>query len=195
MARSRDFNVENVGELSMIEVSITDQMMENALLHAAKDKAIYGNHNNMGNIRTDKSRLIGALGEEVISSYFNTGLTNTRDFDIIINQQHVEIKSRSINVDTIKPYYECSIFKPSNGCNRYMFVFVHSSLMKAWIVGTCSKEEFDYKSYYSSAKIKGRKTEPVHHIKIKDLEEVDSWLTRLSRTVKEYGSMQRQEGL
>ena len=176
--RSRDSNVENVGELSMIEVSITDQMIKNARLHAMKDKAIYGNHNNIGNIRTEKTRLIGALGEEVISNYFNTDLTNTRDFDIIINQQYVEIKTNSINVDTIKPRFECNICKPSIGCDRYMFVFVHSSLMKAWIVGTCSKEEFDYKSYISSANIKGRKTVPVHHIKIKDLEEVESWLTR-----------------
>ena len=178
MARSRDSNVENVGELFMIEVCITDQMIKNARIHAAKDKAKHGNHNGISGIQSDKTRLIGALGEEVISNYFNTDLTNTRDFDIIINQQYVEIKTNSINVDTIKPRFECNICKPSIGCNRYMFVFVHSSLMKAWIVGTCSKEEFDYKSYISSANIKGRKTVPVHHIKIKDLEEVESWLTR-----------------
>ena len=162
----------------MIEVSITDQMIKNAKLHAMKDKAKHGNHYTIACNNSDKPRLIGALGEEVISNYFNTELTNTRDFDIIINQQRVEIKTNSINIDRIKPYFECNICKPSIGCDRYMFVFVHSSYSKAWIVGTCSKEEFDYKSYYSSAKIKGRESFACHHIKIKDLEEVESWLTR-----------------
>lgn len=193
MGRSRDSNVENVGELSMIEVEITEQMMKNAILHAASDKAKHGTHNTKLSIVSDNTRLIGALGEEVISSYFNTDLTNTRDYDIIINQQCVEIKTNSINIDKIKPYFECNIFKPSNGCDRYMFVFVHSSLMKAWIVGTCSKKEFNDKGYYFSSKIKGRKTISCYHIKIKDLEDVETWLSRLSRTVKDYGLMQRQE--
>ena len=162
----------------MIEVSITEQMIKNARLHAEKDKAKHGNHNGISGIQSDKTRLIGALGEEVISNYFNTDLTNTRDFDIIINQQYVEIKSQNINSGTPSPHFECNIIKPSIGCDRYMFVFVHSSLMKAWIVGTCSKEEFKYKSYYSSTKIKGGKNFSCHHIKIKDLEEVESWLTR-----------------
>jgi glycyl-tRNA synthetase (class II) len=176
MGRSRDINAENVGELSMIEVKITEQMLNNAMIHAANDKAKHGYHNTIVWNKSDTSRLIGSLGEEVISSYFNTELSNTTDYDIIINQQHVEIKTNSINVDTIKPYYECNIIKPSIGCDRYMFVFVHASLSKAWIVGTCSSEEFDLKSYYSSSKIKGRKSFPCHHIKIKDLEDVETWL-------------------
>ncbi len=195
MVRSRDINVENVGEHSMIEVKITEQMIKNATIHAMKDKAKHGIHNTRLNVVSDKSRLIGALGEEVISNYFNTDLTNTRDFDIILHQQYVEIKTNSINIDTIKPHYECNVFKPSTACNRYMFVFVHSSLSKAWIVGTCSKEEFDYKSYYSSAKIKGRKTISCHHIQIKDLEDVESWQSRLNRTVKVNGLMRRQADL
>ncbi|MCB5279911.1 MAG: hypothetical protein LHW59_10385 [Candidatus Cloacimonetes bacterium] len=176
----------------MIEVSITEQMIKNARIHAAKDHARYGYYKTVSDVFSYKARLIGALGEEVISDYFNTDLTNTRDFDIIINQQCVEIKSQIINSCKIKSHFECNIFKPSIGCDRYMFVFVHSSLTKAWIVGTCSKDEFDYKSYYSHPLIKGRKTVPNHHIKIQDLEEVESWLTRLSRTAKEFGLMQRQ---
>jgi hypothetical protein len=177
--RSRDFNAENVGELSMIEVRITEQMLNNARLHAMKDKAKHGiNNNTRLNVVSDKSRLTGSLGEEVISSYFNTDLTNTRDYDIIINQEHVEIKSQIINLGMPLPDFICKAFKPSIGCDRYMFVFVHSSLMKAWIVGTCSKEEFDYKSFYACPLIKGRKTIPAHFIIIKDLEEVESWLSR-----------------
>lgn len=195
MGRSRDINVENVGELSMIEVRITKEMLEKATLLAMKDKAKYGTHNTKLSIVSDKTRITGKLGEVVISSYFNTELSDRRDYDIILHQQYVEIKTNSINIDVIKPYYECNVFKPSTGCNRYMFVFVHSSLTKAWIVGTCSKEEFDYKSYYSPSKIKGRKTLSCYHIKIKDLEDVESWLSRLNRTVKDSGLMQRQAGL
>ena len=163
----------------MIEVSITDQMIKNATIHAMKDNARYGiNHNNIGNIKSDKTQIIGSLGEEVISSYFNIELTNANDYDIIINQERVEIKTNSINVEVIKPYYECNIFIPSIRFDRYMFVFVHSSLTKAWIVGTCSKDEFEYKSYISTANIKDKKTQPAHRIQIKDLEDVESWLSR-----------------
>lgn len=163
----------------MIEVRITKQMLDNAKIHAMKDKAKHGTHNTKLSMVSDKTRLIGALGEEVISSYFNTKLSNTRHFDIIINQEYVEIKSQNINVDVIKPHFDCMVVKPSIGCDRYMFVFVHSSLSKAWIVGTCSREEFNDKSYYSHpSNIKDRKTFPCHYIKLQDLEEVESWLTR-----------------
>jgi hypothetical protein len=192
MGRSRDINAENVGGHSMIEVRITNWMIEKAKRLAMKDKAKYGTRNTILDIVSDRTRLTGKLGEVVISCYFNTELSDRRDYDIILHQQYVEIKTNSINVDTIKPYYECNVFKPSAGCNRYIFVFVHSSHTKAWIVGTCSKEEFDYKSYYSFAKIKGRKPRRILHIKIKDLEDVVSWQSKFGRTAKGNGLMPRQ---
>ena len=216
MGRSRDINAENVGGHSMIEVcstdykiisveghymievSITEQMRKNALLHAMKDKARYGSYNAVRGIYSDKTRYIGSLGEEVISSYFNTKLEHLNDnvkYDIIIKQQRVEIKSQNINSGIPYPRFECNIFTPSKTCDRYMFVFIHSSHTKAWIVGTCSKEEFDYKSYISFAKIKGRKPHRTHHIKIKDLEDVISWQSKFGRTVKDNGLMPRQVGL
>lgn len=212
MVRSRDINVENVGGLSMIEicptdykiisvdghymieVRITEQMRENALLHAMKDKDKYGNYNTVFK-RTDKDRYIGSLGEEVVSSYFNIKLEHLKGndkYDIIIDQELVEIKSRNINKGLPHLDYECNIPSPSNICDRYIFVFVHSSYTKAWIVGTCTKDVFEDKSYIAYAKIKDRKTDLIHRIKIQDLEDVVSWQSKFGRTVKVNGLMPTQ---
>jgi hypothetical protein len=196
MGRSRDINAENVGGLSMIEVRITKWMYEKAKELAMIDKAKYGTHNTISEICSDNTRLRGKLGEIVISCYFNSELSDKDDYDIIINQERVEIKSRIINVDVIKPYYECNVFKPSTNFDRYMFVFVHSSHTKAWIVGTCSREEFDYKSYKNCpSSIKDKGTFSGYHIKIQDLEDVETWQSKFGRTVKAYGLMRRQADL
>ena len=193
--RSRDINVENVGGLSMIEVRITKWMLEKAIHLAMIDKERYGTRNTKSCMVSDNTRVTGKIGEVAISCYFNTELSDKEDYDIIINQEHVEIKSRSIKSGIPKSHYRCDVNKPSIEFDRYIFVFVHSSYTKAWIVGTCSKEEFDYKSYYACPLIKSRKTIPRYLIQIQDLEEVESWLTRLSRTVKVNGLMQRQADL
>jgi hypothetical protein len=192
MVRSRDTNAENVGGLSMIEVRITKWMYEKAKELAMIDKAKYGTRNTISEICSDNTRLIGKLGEVVISCYFNTELSDRRDYDIIINKERVEIKSQNINSGIPSPHYECNIFTPSIDFDRYMFVFIHSSYTKAWIVGTCSKDEFEDKSYIAYAKIKGRKPQRTHHIKIQDLEDVESWQSKFGRTAGAYGLMRRQ---
>jgi hypothetical protein len=187
MGRNRDINAENVGGHSMIEVRITNWMLEKAKRLAKKDKVKYGTRNTILSMVSDNTRLTGKLGEVVISCYFNTEIRDKREYDIIINQERVEIKSQNINKDMPEPDYLCKVTKPSNKFDRYMFVFVHSSHTKAWIVGTCSKEEFEYKSFYGCPLIKRRKSEdeyyyiqfqPHHYIQIKDLEDIESWLSR-----------------
>jgi hypothetical protein len=212
MVRSRDTNAENVGGLSMIEicpteykiisvdghymieVRITEQMREKALRHAMKDKDKYGNYNTIFE-RRDKDRFIGSLGEEVVSSYFNIKLEHLKGndkYDIIINQELVEVKSRNLDKGIPHPPYECNIPSPSNICDRYIFVVIHGSYTKGWIVGTCTREEFEDKSYIAYAKIKDRKTDLIHRIKIQDLEDVVSWQSKFGRTAGAYGLMRRQ---
>jgi hypothetical protein len=194
MVRSRDINAENVGGHSMIEVRITKWMYEEAKRLAMIDKAKYGTHNAILSIQTDNTRLTGKLGEIVISCYFNTKLSDKDDYDIIINQERVEIKSQSINCIP-EPDYLCSLIKPSIDFDRYIFVFVHSSYTKAWIVGTCSKDEFEYNKHYACRLFKGRKSFPSYLIYINELEDVESWQSKFGRTVKAYGLMRRQADL
>jgi hypothetical protein len=198
MVRSRDINAGNVGGLSMIEVRITKWMYEKAKELAMIDKAKYGTHNTIEDICTDDTRLIGKLGEVVTSCYFNTDIRDRRDYDVIINQERVEIKSRGVSRKP-KLDYLCKIYKPSIDFDRYIFVFVHSSYTKAWIVGTCSKDEFEYNKHYGCPLIIDWKTAPVYvHTDpcyfnlINELEDVESWQSKFGRTVKAYGLMPRQ---
>lgn len=214
MVRSRDINAENVGGLSMIEicptdhkiilvdghfmieVRITEQMRENALRHAMKDKRKYRDYKTKFRKNMDKSKYIGSLGEEVVSSYFNTKLEHLKGndkYDIIIDQEIVEVKSQNIEKGIPpRPRYELNIPTPSSVCDRYIFVMIHSSYTKGWIVGTCTREEFDNMRYYSPSRIKGMNTVPCYHVKIQDLEDVVSWQSRLGRIVKVNGLMRRQ---
>lgn len=178
----------------MIEVRITKWMLEEAKHLAMIDKLKYGTNNTILSIVSDRSRVLGKLAEVVISCYFNTELSDRDDYDIIINQECVEIKSQNINVMP-EPDYRCDVINPSIDFDRYMFVFIHNSLSKAWIVGTCSKDEFDYKSYYACPLIKHRKTVPKYLIHIQDLEDVETWQSKFGRTVKVNGLMRRQADL
>lgn len=126
----------------LIRVEITDEMIRRANEHALIDKAVYGFHNSKS-FTDDKSRVLGSLGEEVVSKYFKTPRTNTKDYDIILNGEAVEIKSRSINVNQIWNDYDVAALKPSDGCDKYVFVIVHNSFRYAWIVGEMERIKFN----------------------------------------------------
>jgi hypothetical protein len=198
--RSRDINAENVGGLSMIEVRITNWMYEKAKELAMNDKYKFGTSKNTRlDIVSDDSRLVGKLGEVVISCYFNIPLTNTKDYDIIINQERVEIKSQNLTKGIPKRHFRCDVLTPSIDFDRYMFVIVHTSYTKAWIVGTCSKDEFEYNKHYGCPLIiewkNGlvyKETDPCFFILINELEDVESWQSKFGRTAGVYGLMRRQ---
>lgn len=150
----------------MIKVDITDEMIERANERALIDKAIYGFHNSTS-FTDDKNRFLGLLGEEVVSSYFKTSLTNTTDHDIILNGESVEIKSRGINSSRIWNYFEVNVFRLSRGCDKYMFVIVHNSFRYAWIVGQMERRKFNdncRRSWYKKA--------IAYTMPISDLEEI-----------------------
>jgi hypothetical protein len=187
----------------MIEVRITEWMYEKAKELAKKDKQKFGtDKNTILEIVSDNTRLVGKLGEVVISCYFNTPLNNTNDYDIIINQERVEIKSRRLNGGIPKPDYLCSVYKPKDGCDRYIFVIVHSSYTKAWIVGTCTKDEFEHIKHYGCPLMIDRKvgpdyvhTKPRYFLLVNEWGDIESWQSKFGRTAKAYGLMPRQAGL
>jgi len=118
-------------------------MIKRAKEHARRDKAIYGFHNSKSFV-DDKARFRGSLGEEVVSVYFKTPRTNTKDYDIILNNVKVEVKSQGQNQDRVKIDYEVHVAnKLSNGCDKYVFVIVHNSYKYAWIVGQMERRKFN----------------------------------------------------
>ena len=126
----------------LIRVEITDEMIERAIEHAREDKAQYGFHNSKSFV-SDKTRFLGSLGEEVVSFYFKTPRTNTKDYDIILNGEKVEIKSQGQNSEWVLNNYAINAHKLSEGCDKYVFVIVHNSFRYAWIIGQMERRKFN----------------------------------------------------
>ena len=126
----------------MIKVQITEEMKERAESHYIKDKAIHG-FNNSRSFTNDKTRFLGSLGEEIISSYFETPLNNNKDYDIILNGERVEIKSQGINVSWVSDNFVVHTIKMCEDCDKYIFVIVHNSFNYAWIVGQIERIRFN----------------------------------------------------
>lgn len=131
----------------LIRVEITNDMIERARERAQIDKAIYGFRNSTS-FTTDKNRFLGMLGEEAVSSYFKTPLTNTPGFnppgwDIILKGEKVEIKSQGLNINRVWNYYDVNAERLSKECDKYMFIIVHNSFRYAFIVGQMERRKFN----------------------------------------------------
>jgi len=150
----------------LIRVDITNEMIERAREHAERDKRRYGFHNSKS-FTNDKNRFLGSLGEEVVSAYFKTSLTNTSDYDIILNGEKVEVKSQGLNVDWIKSDYDVNADRLSYGCDKYIFVIVHNSFRHAWIVG-----QIDGKKFNDNCRVRWYKGDIQYTVYISDLEEM-----------------------
>lgn len=128
----------------MIKIRITKEMKERARERCLRDQAKYGFYNSSSSsFRDVKKRYLGFLGEEVISSFFNTPLVNKTDYDIILNGYRVEIKSQSLNKHRVKNTYEVHSLKLCEDCDKYIFVMVHNSFEYAWFIGHIPKEDFN----------------------------------------------------
>jgi hypothetical protein len=150
----------------VIRVEITHDMIERARKHAWRDKRIYGFHNSKS-YTDDKNRFLGSLGEEVVSAYFKTPLTNTSDYDIILNGEKVEVKSQGLNVDWIRDDYYVKADRLSYGCDKYMFVIVHNTFRHAWIVG-----RIDGKKFNDNCRVRWYKGDIQYAMHISDLDEI-----------------------
>jgi len=126
----------------MIKVQINDSMRVKAKQHAIQDKERHG-FNKSCSFVNDKNRFLGSLGEEIVSSYFKTPLDNNTDYDIILNNERVEIKSQGLNVDYVSKEFKAHTIKLCSNCDKYMFVIIHNSFNHAWIVGQIDREKFN----------------------------------------------------
>ena len=125
----------------MIEVPITKEM-----LTVAKQKAKeIGKLNN--SIRKGLGNLAGVLGELCfIQHYPNALLNNTYDYDVLLNNSKIEIKTK---VRTVKPklFYECSVakFNTKQKADYYYFVslyVVDNEYVSGFLLGGLPKDEY-----------------------------------------------------
>ena len=126
----------------MVELIITDDQISRA-----KDLFDFDNLN--GSITKGKSQIYGALGEIIVCDYYeqfdqlDVKHKNTYDYDLIINDLKVDVKTKRTTV-TPKPHYYCSVsdFNTKQKCDAYIFVRVKEDFSCAWILGSKTKENF-----------------------------------------------------
>ena len=136
----------------MITIDITPEQIERAEKH-------YDFKSLKGSIMKGESNIYGALGEIVVHDYFSKlydcELCNTYDYDLIIKNHKVDVKTKRTTVKP-QPHYNCSLFwNTKQKCDFYYFVRVLENKTKAFILGYISKEAF----YEKATKCKGGESE------------------------------------
>ena len=102
-----------------------------------------------GSITGGKQNVFGALGEIVVLDYYNKlgkdiQDTPTTDFDFIIDEKKVDVKSRPVN-NKPKPFHTFNLPEYSvrlQKCEFYLVVWIRKDLQFAWIYGYIEKDEF-----------------------------------------------------
>lgn len=126
----------------MIEVEITDDMINRARKKAKE----MGRLNN--SITAGMGNLVGFIGEEVAAHVFRRHgkavvEENTYDYDLIVDGDKVDVKSKSTSVAPL-PHYSNSVanFNTKQECDYYAFVRIKKDLTTAWWCGVYSKRQF-----------------------------------------------------
>jgi len=134
----------------MYEVAITEED-----LVKARNRYDFVNLNN--SITNGASQLYGAIGEVMILKFYKNRLSSltedqfnslivdesSYDWDLIINDKTIEVKTKKINV-TPKEEYVVSVASSNSDqkCDYYYFTMVHDDCTKGWLLGFISKEDF-----------------------------------------------------
>lgn len=126
-----------------IEVDISDAMI-NSARKKAKEMGRLQNSITMG-----MGNLVGFIGEEVAVHVIkklhqrNVIHLNTYDYDILVDDIRVDVKTKSTSVAPL-PHYSSSVasFNTSQKCDVYAFVRVKKDLTTAWWCGVIEKDLF-----------------------------------------------------
>lgn len=121
----------------LIEVPISDSMRKSASKRAQE----LGTLNR--SIREGEGNLIGFLGEEILSFYYNMVPANTYDYDLILDDTwRIDAKTKEVTTEP-KPEYECSLgtYYKQN-CDFFVFLRILNTLDKGWILGYSTPEEY-----------------------------------------------------
>jgi hypothetical protein len=131
----------------MIEIYISDSQISRA-------EKLYNFNELNGSITKGKSNIYGAIGEIIVYDYFLDYLSiiqcNTFDYDFIINDFKVDVKTKRTTVKP-KDNYLCSIssFNIKQKCDYYFFIRVLESFKIGYMLGFISKDEFYKKAVFN----------------------------------------------
>lgn len=123
-------------------------------------------------IRKGDGNIAGVLGELCfLEHYKNAKLSNTYDYDIILNNLKIEVKTK-VRTVIPKPSYECSVanFNIKQRADYYYFVSLlvqNQKYLKGFLLGGLDKIE-----YFSTAKeLKKGTIDPTNNFTVK----ADCW--------------------
>ena len=101
-----------------------------------------------GSITKGQSNIYGALGEVVVYDFFkgkgfDVSNNSTYDYDLIINNHKVDVKTKRTNVIP-KDDYLCSIsaFNTRQKCDFYFFLRINENMQDCYLLGYKSKFDF-----------------------------------------------------
>lgn len=127
----------------MIIIDITTEQIQ---LAEKKAKEL-GELNN--SITKGLGNIIGFLGEIIFAEYFNGTLANTYDYDVIVNDYKIDVKSKKTNYPPQENYLATvADFNTKQNCDYYYFVRIDLVNKKGYLLGGLSKKEFYKKSVF-----------------------------------------------
>lgn len=94
-------------------------------------------------ITTGEGNLAGFIGEVVVAEHLGATHTNTYDYDLVLGDKRVDVKTKRTNYPP-RENYDCSVaaFNTRQKCDYYAFVRVKNDLTKAWILGFYGKSDY-----------------------------------------------------
>jgi hypothetical protein len=124
--------------MNIIEFDISKEMKSRASQRSQSMGAL------KGSVEKGKGNIIGFLGEEVVSLYFNVPIVDTYDYDMIYKNVKIDVKSQGC-AERPEQNYEVTVYdwNTKQLCDIYVFVRVEKYYNnKAWIVGWQGKEQY-----------------------------------------------------
>lgn len=130
----------------MIEVQITKDMIEEAMLLAA-EIPLLKNSDTEGH-----GRKIAALSDLMVKNTWGGKIVShvSYDCDWISPKNYLfEIKSKERNFEP-KPWYNCTVkeYNTKQKCDYYLFTSIFRDYSRGWILGYISKQDFFNKAIF-----------------------------------------------
>lgn len=156
----------------MIKLNISPKQLERA-------KEMYQFNALKNSVTEGKSNIYGAIGEVMVYDHFkdkfDVEFENTFDYDLIINGNTIEIKTKKTSNIAISEEYNVNIFATSKHqmCDYYFFTIVTDDFKLCYLLGYLKKIDF-YKiaTFANKGDSDGpyfKFTADCYNVKIKDL--------------------------
>lgn len=122
----------------MITISITDDQRK-------RGEELYEFNVLKGSVTEGEGNKVGALGEIIVLDHYGDKAEYAGDFDydMLINGHKVDVKTKKQAIIP-RPHHKANIFayNTKQKCDYYLFVAIHASLKKGWILGMKAKDKF-----------------------------------------------------